>query len=282
MWFADAIAARAVGQYPLSIATSLAIESAAGIHPDIIVDKPPVQEVKQLWINVRTLYRNLLGSLDKSTAMGADPGTFADAIAAEMDAITSIIAIESEGLTDVVFYFSNYAGMEAKYKHAQLRRDNTLKQKEYALILKKTMELLLKRHPDDIKGYDLKIKRSEKHSAMILTHFAYDLVSAKEFASLVLLESHTGHIKPRAQWASKYENGKELSMMPFREDLLQVFGDKQHFIPLDLKVRKELVEIAIKYHWNAVSTYDKLMYGISQMKNPFAREILRDIMNPRA
>lgn len=67
--------------------------------------------------------------------------------------------------------------------------------------------------------------------------------------------------------------------MPFREDLLQIFGDNEHFRPGDPKVRKELLEIAKKYNWTAVTTFDKLMYGIEKMQNPYAVAVMREIMS---
>lgn len=278
MPFAEAIAERAVGQYPLSIATSLAIESACGVHPDIIVETAPILQYQELWVNVRTLFRNFMGSLDKTGFKAVMPPQIAEALSQEMDAITSIIAVGSHGKTEVVYYYSNYAGLETKYKHAVVRRDTTDRQKEYTAIHDQTVKILLHEHSDEIRGFDLKVEPDDYPKALMLTHYAYDLLSWSRFAHLDLLESHTGAIKSRAQWYTKYYEGKSLPMIPFREDFLQVFGDSETFRPMDHKLRKEIVEIATRYNWTAVSTREKLKYGIDQMQNPFAKAVLRDIL----
>ncbi len=279
----DAINERAVGQYPISIATSLALESAAGIHPDIPVDKVPILEYKQLWINVRTLFRNFLGSLEPTAAniIAADGVTYA--LAAEMDQIIQVVTSISEGKTRCVFYYSNYdldknkhKGF-AEHKIGVLRVDTTDKQKSYTELHNATMKLLLPQC-DFIKRFDTKIESANiVPPSMILTHYAYDLLSSNKFSKLVLLESHTGHIKDKGQWYTKYLNGKELSQIPFREGFLEIFGDNETYRPADIKLRREIVDIAKKYNWSQVSTHDKLRQGLDEIKNLYFKEVLRGI-----
>jgi hypothetical protein len=273
--FEEAIASRMVGQYPLSIATSLAIESAMGIHPEIPVESPPIKKFEELWVNIRTLFRNFLGALPKDAVKAMPPREIAQALLQEMEQIVSIVAP-----TRVVFYVSNYAGIEHKYRHGVIRRDTTDNQRIYTAIQIETIEELLKMQPQlELYGYELKLEPPRKARVLILTHYPYDLLSYKNFSELTLLESHTGAIKERAQWYTKYLHGKELPMIPFREDLIQVFGDAEHFRPGDPKLRKALIEVAQKYNWSAVSTYDKLLYGIEQLPNPFYVATMREIMS---
>lgn len=275
------IDARAVGAYPLSIATSLAIESACGEHPEIPVSRAPILDYPELWVNVRTLFRNLMGALDKNTAAAVQAPALATTLAEEMEQITSIIREHSHDRTKVVFYISNYHISPTTHRLGVLRMDNTPKQKEYTAIQNQTLKTVLSwmaAGPMKIFVFDLKLIPVGMPRAMIITHYAFDLLSYPAFSRLTLLESHTGAVKERAQWYTKYENGKDLSMIPFREDFIQIFGDKETFRPGDPKLRKELVEIATKYHWSAVTTKDKIVYGINQMSNPYYKETLRDIL----
>lgn len=279
--FFPGVGERAVGeQFPLSIATELAIESACGTHPEIPVNVAPILNVDQLWVNVRTLIRNFMGALDKDTARAIVPVIVAQSIVEEMDTIESVIAQYSNRRTKVVFYFSNYKGLEQRYPNAKIRGDTTAIQKAKTEMVKGVVGNLLKMIPDKIVGFDLRIGNASTHNAntMILTHYAYDLISHREFKDLVLLESHTGSIKGKAQWYTKYYNGKELAMMPFREDLLQVFGDSETFAPLDIKLRKELIELATEKRWSATTTTDKIKANLREMKNQFAAEMLRAII----
>lgn len=275
------IAERAVGAYPISIATSLAIESACGEHPDIPVNRAPILDYPELWINIRTLFRNLMGALDKNTAAEVISPDLSATILEEMELINSIIQEHTNGRTKVVYYISNYKFPPNTYRLGVLRMDSTMKQKEYTAIQNQTLEILLqwsKAGTCNIVGFDLKLKPVGQPVAMIITHYAFDLLSHSAFGKLALLESHTGKIKMRAQWYTKYLNGKELAMIPFRDDMIQLFGDSETFRPGDPKLRKEVIEIATKYNWSAVTTLDKIRYGINQIQDPYHREILKDIL----
>ena len=280
--FSQGIADRAVGeQFPLSIATELAIESACGIHPEIKVRSAPILEFGEFWVNCRTLFRNFMGALEPDVARGVLPVHIAQTLITEMDTIEHAIEHYSSGRCKVVFYLSNYKDMERHYRHARVRADNTDKQKSYRATMNSTMENLLQMIPERIRGFDLHIGGREQHNtvALILTNYAFDLVSHDKFKDLVLLESHTGNIKERAQWYTKYHNGKELSMMPFREDLLQIFGDSETFAPLDIKLRKSLIDIAVTKRWSATTTTDKIRSNIKEMPNQFAAGLVRQVMS---
>lgn len=273
------VAEREVGQYPLSIATSLALESVAGIHPEISYPYPPLKDVAQLWVNLRTLYRNLMGSMPRDAEGNIAHSDLAEAILNEMEQIRSIVRDVTQGRCRPIFYVSNYAGMEAKYKRAVIRRDNTDRQKMFTHTQNSTIKLILEQfHGDDLFVFERKLKPQQRVPVMLLTHYAYDLLSAREFTSLTLLESHTGALKKPHQWYTKYYNGKDLQMFPFREDLLQVFGDSETFRPMDHKLRRELIDIATEYKWSPLTTSDKIRYSIDKMKNPMAKEILRSLL----
>lgn len=279
--YSEGVASRAVSErFPLSIATGLAIEAACGIHPDFQVKAAPILTIGELWVNTRTLFRNFLGALDNETAVGIMPVFIAQSILEEMDTIEDAINHFSNGRTKVIFYYSNYKDMERKYPNARVRGDTTDKQKFYRATMNATTENLLQMASERIQGYDLKIgdEKSQNVDAMILTNYAYDLLSYKKFKSLVLLESHTGKIKERAQWASKYQNGKDLVMMPFREDLLQVFGDSETFAPMDIKLRKSLIDLAVAKRWSATTTTDKIRANLKEMPNQYAAEMVRAVL----
>lgn len=279
--YSEGIATRATSTvFPLSVATGLAIESACGVHPDIQVNSAPILKVDQLWVNCRTLFRNFMGALHPDVAKAIVPVFIAQTLIEEMGYIESIIREYSKGRTKVVFYLSNYKDIERKYPNARVRGDTTDKQKVYRATLNDTLGNLLEMVPERIRGYDLKIGGNDTHTAhaMILTHHAFDLLSHREFKSLVLLESHTGKIKERAQWYTKYQNGKDLARMPFREDLIQVFGDSETFAPMDIKLRKELIDLAEKHRWNATTTTDKIRANLKEMPNQFAAEIVRSLL----
>lgn len=269
---------RAVGQLPLSIATSLALESAFGIHPDIKVSSPPILQYNELWINLKTLFRNFEGSLLKNATVSIQET--ADGMLEEVDKITELVTEYSRGKTKVVFFASNYNGMVGKYKHAVIRGDTTLLQKDHTDRYNKAVGHVLKTHQGDpqFRIFDRKLKGEGLQKVLILTHIPYDLVSYKIFDSLTLLESHTGKIKERSSWHTKYLNGNELSIIPFREDLLQIFGDKETFKPMNIEFRNSIIAIAEKYKWSSATTTDKIRYGINTMANPYAKAVFNNLL----
>ena len=284
--FEQAIAEREVGQYPLSVATSLALEGATGIHPDHDpkVKKAPLLEYGELWINLRTLFRNFMGALPKDVAGGVVPRQIDEALRDEMEQIKSIVKQFTHDRCKVVFYVSNYAGMKEKYPHAKIRspETGTDKQQEYMVIKNQTLEMMLKsleqQGGEDVRVFKLKLFPQQQAKTLIFTHFAYDLLSWKAFSSLDLLESNTGNVKKRPQWYTKYQNGRELSMIPFREDFIQVFGDSRTFFQMPIRIRKQVIDLATQYNWSAVTTDDKIRQNVSQLKDLETRRLLLEIL----
>lgn len=278
MIMAIEISERTLGQLPLSIATSLAIETIIGIHPENKVTKLPILEYNQLWINLKTLFRNFEGALHKESSTTTKET--ADGLLEEIDKIKEIISEYSNGKTKVIFYVSNYKDMESAYKHASIRGDTTVLQKDMTDRYKKSIGYVLKthEHDPDFRVFDRKLKGDKLSDVLILTHIPYDLISYREFHKLVLLESHTGKLKEKSLWYTKYLNGSNLAIIPFREDLLQVFGDKETFKPMNIDVRNDIIALAEKYRWSSATTTDKIRYGINTLLNPYAKEILNKIL----
>jgi hypothetical protein len=294
------LAARVMGSFPLSVGTSLALEGALGIHPDHQESPAPILRYDDLWCNLRTLFRNCMGALDKTTAGTVLPDEMAWTLQEEISQLSSLVAEATHNRCRTVYYVSNYAGLAQKYPFATLRMDSTERQKQYSAIQKEAIAQLLKasrgqqtqddqedgQRRDQIAVFDLKLKPvtptgGPQSSALLLTHYPYDLFSAKRFRQMTLLESHTGRLKEKALWHTKYAQGRELAMIPFREDLIQVFGDSELFAPMRLEVRRELLQIAQKMQWNPTTTHERIALGVDLMKNPYARDVLKKIISSR-
>ena len=237
----DLMSSRTIGQFPLSIATSLAMEAAFGIYPDRPETKEPILKYDTLWVNVRTIFRNIMGSLEKEFADRVTPPMLANTLNEEMMFINDVIKERANNATTVVFYYSNYIDIEKHFKHGVVRMDNTPKQKEYTAL--------------------------------------HDLLSDHIFKKLTLLESHTGHFKEKSQWNSKFSGDtKLLNQIPFNSCFIRIFGDDTTFRPFTIKTRNDIIEIAKKYNWSSVSTKDKIRYGIQQLMNPYEKEIILSML----
>jgi len=276
----DNLGSRATGAFPISVPTSIALEYACGIESEANPNPKPsvIGNYDEIWFNIRTLFRNMAGSLPSDQKFKASADDYSQALYHEIISITGILRDVSSQIHPV-FYVSNYADVDRRYKGAIVRKDRTDKQKQYTAHLNGAIKLLLATFREDrdvdIRVFDLKIKTQRRARALIITHHAYDLLGYKAFDKLDLLESHTGTIKARDTWHTKYTNGKELPMIPFSERLLPVFGDSESFHPMLGSARSEIVELAKNRRWSSITTDEKIISDIGSLKNKFLGDNIR-------
>lgn len=289
MILTDPLSNRVVSAFPLSIATSLALESifyspTPSFDPDRkIPQKVDISNYDEFWINLSTLFRNIMGALNKDDSNRVGASGLSETLAFEMETIESIVKNEGKGRVKLVFYACEYkdATSASKHPYAIFRQDATDKQKIYRDLHNKTIARLLKdrESSSSLKILNSTLKPDHHCKALVLTHIAYDLLSYKNFTTLDLIESHTGVLKPRAMWYTKLHDGKELNFIPFNEGFLQIFGDSEHFKPFDIRVRRALVEIAKTHSWTQVTTLTKIRSNINEMTDAFTKAILLKMLH---
>jgi len=279
----DDPAHRVKGQFPLSIATSLALESAVGIHPDIYPQphEPPILKYTDLWINLRTLFRNFFNSLPKGLSETITPKEVFDGILEEMEIIPDVLRHYLDRKAPrVTYYLSKYKDLSKHYPKALLRSESTPtdKQTRYNELQEAVMTAFRHHQKDRFMEFDLHLKGSRAGRTAIITHYAYDLLSHKDFSGLTLLESHTGAFKSSSKWYTKYHSGTGLAMIPFREDLIQVFGDAEIFKPMSVSLRKAIIEIATRRHWSSVTSRATIESGINELKDPAHKTLMQSVL----
>lgn len=270
---------REKGAYPISLGTSLALEALAGIYPDRPVNPAPIRQVKEVWFNIRTLLRNLQGSLETEVRDRVTTGTLLPSLIEEINLIESIIVSMSSGMARAIFYVCDYTSIRQRFPKAALRVPTTAKQIMQESIERGVIKALL----DHDVSQDLRTFRYELdgrgQTAFIVTHLPIDLLSRYSFGKLELLESHTGKIKAPAQWNTKLTNGKELINIPFGRFALQVFGDNgNHFTPAPRIVKEVVLELASKYRWTSITTEAKIRESISSVTHAADRTALLSLL----
>jgi hypothetical protein len=281
----DVLANRTMSAFPISIATSHALESIAnGPQPPydperIIPQKINILEYEYFWINLLTIYRNIIGAVGTENVKHLLPADLIYAIEFELGVITDIINKTSLGKTKCIFYVSKYSNLEKKHPHATIRKDNTEKQRFYTNMMQQTINEFIKRQSKDaIKFYECDLKPETKSDSLILTNYAYDLLSYKHFNKLDLLESHTGVLKPKSMWYTKLLNGKDLNRIPFNSLSIQVFGDKETFSGMPHKVKSLILELAEKYQWTQVTSKDRIYYSLDRLDDKFLSTVLKTMI----
>lgn len=276
----EGITNREKGQIPVSIGTSLALEGAAGIYPDRenqinAFEKPP----SELWINIRTVFRNLHGALKSEDRLSVLPPALHVGMIEDMTAVEAAVSRLSDGRTRVVYYGNNYTGLPSKYPRAQIKEPKTPLQKSYVSLEVTTLKMLHgERGSQDIRYFGIPITGTNPDAWMI-THLPIDLLSKPNFKSLTLLESHTGVLKSSFLWYTKLTNGKDLPNIPFGAFALQIFGDGGHYFnPMAKVIKDEVLRLADEFKWNATTTKDRLVLSIKSIKDPMTKTFLLSLV----
>lgn len=258
---------RTTSAFPVSIGTSLAMESIflngpqPSFDPDRkIPNRVDLHRYQEIWFNVETLIRNIAGSVERSRFTECVPKHVLEILNSEIEILESLFQVEGQGTCRPIFYVSSFKSLRAQKKHFVFFRDSeTSIQKSYDFKVDQIIKLL-NRQTEKVRMLDDEIKPDRRSSALIVTHYPYDLLSHARFERLELLESHTGILKKRPDWNTKYAPmGQEsLSHLPFHENLLFIFGDKTLLRPQSFKVRQKVLDMSIQDKWTPYTTLTKI------------------------
>jgi hypothetical protein len=263
------VSLREKGQYPISIGTSLAIEGAMGIHPEFTLPTPPLLKYKEVWFNCFTLFRNMMSSMRGEDQRAALITDLHPALVEDILGCYGLIDQLSKGRTAAKFYLPDYTDFAKTYPAAKLKTAHTPFQEVYQALEEATLLRLLRDPPVEITRFKGHVQGMHP-SALMVTHFPYDLLARYRFERLDLLESHTGHIKPASQWNTKLNvKPEEASHLPFTMFTLQICGDGQQFVMPSRKLRNQLLDVAHEGNWSSVTTQEKIKFTVEKfVKDP--------------
>jgi len=277
---------RATSAFPLSIGTSLALESVfpgrqAPYDPERIIPDPvDIRQYQTCWINLTTMFRNLIGAITKEAALKAFPGQIASTLEEEIGVIQSLFQNEGQNVCQVNFYYSTYKNLlRRQVPGLSFRESSTDGQKMYAAKLEDTLRLMEKR-TDIFFKFDDAIEPRKRERAFVLTHQPYDLINFKDFDQLDLLESNTGTLKPRSRWNSKYcaMSGQSFVHLPFFRKILLIMGDRVLIKPFPASVRKEVLECSIKRNWTPMTTEAKILMDLDlDIRDPYTLASIKSL-----
>lgn len=263
---------------PLSVATGIAIASSLGRLEEAKDPVPPVTLYDSLLINIRTIYRNLIGSVKTEDRKELTPYVLAEVLATELRVIETLVSEVSEGRCAVEFYHCSYESIMKDFSHSLPRVPTTPGQKEAVALEFSTLKALkvdiVSKPP--IHYWNRKFPELGTKT-LLLSHYPVDLLNRYRFQNLALLESHTGAIKPPSVWSTKLKDGQALEEIPFDRMTLQMFGDGVHFAPMPKKVRMTLYNIAVKKKWTHATTKDYVIYCVTQHRDPALENLVKEL-----
>jgi hypothetical protein len=278
---------RTVSAFPLSVGTSLALESifetnSPSIDPSRVIPQHiNIADYNGFWLNASTLIRNIFQSVEKMDQLLLTAEMVVEVLLSELNIIDDLIRKEGARDWSAILYACTYKEATSFKKNSlvRFRTDKTDNQLFYRSLHNNAIALLVQKLKPNkaIKTFDSELKNDNRGKILILTHIAYDLLSSKSFQQLDLLESHTGVLKPKHLYYTKYFNGKELYMIPFNKAFLSLFGDRELFSPQSINSRKAIVDLARQKRWSQTTTIDKIKNDIKNLRDP----ILYDFINSR-
>lgn len=254
---------REVGQIPVSMGTSLAFEGFLGIHPN--QTKPPldVKSIKEIWVNVRTLARNLWNAVKTERLAVINPAQAVMVLLEEVQTIP-VALLQAGSRVKIRYYIASQDQVKWVFPKAQFKEAKTPKQMAYEVYERYTSIELYKQMVE--LGLDvMEIKKAPTRTdgtVALLTHYPHELLWKENFHRLLLLESNTGKIKPWNMWYTKLNGISEDTPLPFDKFTLQVFGDGVLIEPQPRGIKGQLKQLAEAKRWFPTTTKDKIDYDI--------------------
>lgn len=255
---------RVVGNLNLSIATNMAIDGLFNRIPDKPKERPmPATLGNAVYFNLRTLFRNLWGSMTSTEAEAMQLSEFVDILEQEMITIASALPEEQHPL-EAVFYAPSYEHLHRDYPNGELKNVKTSKMEHRVLMENRILATFKKMEELQVPIIfnDVELKSEVPHKAFLLTHYPVDLLHTSGFNKVFLLESHTGVVKGPEKWYTKLatKNLEYNDRIPFNKGTIQFFGDSGGmFKAQPIGAKKRMIEVAVKYKWNQQTTRSRML-----------------------
>ena len=254
---------RAQSGFPLSIATGLALETILEPTQEvfdasrIVPDRPQPTQYSDYLINVATLVRNIVTSVPFADLQKCNLNDIIETLLQEMDYLKTLFEMQSMQLH---FYTHSYSFVHSTYAD-KLRLPTTTHQLYNFKLLDGCIGNIHKRGLALRFSKNLNLDRAS--STLLISHVPWDLLSYTNFKRLDLLESHTGLIKTRKDWNTKYFKipNKDMSFLPFMEYLLTTFGDGVMLKPSPLKDRETLYNDMLKKKAHPLMSETSLLFS---------------------
>lgn len=268
------ISQRETGKFNLSIGTSLAIEGILGINSNLILQKPyPIFKCDQLWINVKTLIRNIFQSIPTKERERIQYADYQETLYEEFKTIVDAVHRETNGHVWVKFYFPTHRSLSSRYPNIQLKGITSKNSIALQNVERWVLEGNSVKPPFPVESVNLDIEGSNQ--VLIMTHQPLDLLHVLNSTSIGLVESHTGLVKSPYQWYTKLKGCSKEPRIPFNHVTLQIFGDSGDEIqPASIRVRQELLNLSETEKWTQNTTLAQVITATARRGSDELKELV--------
>lgn len=232
-----------------------------------------------LFVNLRTLYRNYVQSYSAADRVRLKEMDFLQTYLNEVAEFERLVLEMSNNRVKPIFYYPTYKSVGKLLPHAERKEYNP---DGFDLVEENLWDYIKKNGlmtPFNYEVVDSELPQLISEPITLLSSFVVDLLSAKYFPKVTLLESFTGKLKRRDEWYTKinlYKGKKPLEVkVPFNKFTIQIFGDKSGaFKGAHVSLRNVVREMAEQNHWSPVTSNDKIRYSISKIKDSKLKDLL--------
>lgn len=270
---------RALGAYPVSIGIGLMLESIFTKNNDNVYDpsrampqKISIDKYKNHYYSMYTIVRGIVSSIKnvKDYNVVLSNQYFIRTLLDELYVLNSLY----ENTTcNFVIHFPDYSKV---YANLNKNKDSdVLKTMVMYGSIRKALRNTIANKDMPIIYDDIKLPASSDKT-LITTSTAVDLLNMSKISKLELVESHTGKLKTKLDFNTKYHKlgDTPLTHIPFMEELLYILGDNTISKQMSIKTRQTLVNLSIESKWTAATSRDKVLYDIRKVP------ILLDVLIP--
>ena len=256
-----------VSSFPVAIGTGLMLETL--FSPTIaryddsreIPSSLKVDDYKYHIYNIYTIVRNILTAIPhKNKQEILTDKHFRKYVADEVESIFNLY----DGTKCVpTLYIPDYSSLITYYNTGKGKLNKYIE--EHELMVKvvkgvKFMESIAIIPNNELKkGYKLP---AMKEKVLITTSYTLDLHNS--LPNMMLLESHTGKLKSKLEFSSKYKKSSsyDVSSLPYHEFIHYIVGDSTLVSGIKVGYKKQLFKIAEDKKWTPRTTNDKIVSNI--------------------
>jgi len=276
----NALVNRTLSSFGISIGTGLALESVftpTTERYDVTREIPNIVDMSKFKyhvFNIYTLLRNIVSATDFDKVRLYESKELKEVLIEEIETLKLLYDnIE----TELVIWVPDYKDAFITFNQSKKKTMS----RPYIDYMSGRM-VTKKIGKDDIpvkyieSDHKLDLDSSD---VLITTHITLDLLNIKRIKNLTLLESNTGLLRDKYKWYNKYHSiGKrDMSFLPFNDQLLFLLGDKSLVKPGSISARVELYDMAINKKWTPRTTRDKIRENLKECK--LALKVLLDYKN---
>lgn len=270
------ISDRDTGKLPLSIGTALAFEGIFGIHDTAVIQQPyPIYTADEIWVNIKTLIRNIYGSVKKDVLKTLQYRDYQETLYSEMLHIVDEVHRVSNGRVWVRFYSPTHRSLLTRYPGATPKSETNNRALTLRQIEQWVIDGTMVQPPYPIEPINLDIT-AKNPKILILTHQPIDLLNIHNVTYVGLMESHTGLVKDNHRWYTKLKGGSKEPRIPFNAITIQIFGDTgDELQPAPIRLRHEMIEMADKLKWTQNLTVSQMVRAIQTNGSPELKDLVK-------